>query len=483
MCDGVIILGLGPGAPEQLTLEAWHILEASDELYVRTAQHPVIPHLPATLRVRSFDHLYEELPTSEAIYTAIAQEVVRLGQRPQGVVYGVPGHAWMVEATVPRIQRLAEEERLPLRIVAGLSFLEPTLAALRVDGLESLQLLNGADLAHRLTPPVNPDHPVLIGQLYSGPVASQIKRTLMALYPDRHPVTLVRAAGTGEERVWQVPLYELDRQQELDHLVSCYLPPLPQPSSPQALQEIVSRLRAPDGCPWDRAQTHVSLRPQLLEETYEVLEALDSGDPQRIEEELGDLLLQIVLHQQIATEAGEFRPPEMIGHLMDKLIRRHPHVFGDSKVEGPQEVLRNWEAIKRQEREASGEPEKSMLDGVARSLPALARAQALQERAARVGFDWKNVDGVMKKVEEELTELRAAKGADEEEHEIGDVLFSLVNLARWLNGDAESSLRKVNDCFVARFKEIEARAGEQGRAITDYSLEELDAFWEAAKKR
>lgn len=482
MSRGIIILGLGPGALEHLTLEAWHILEASDEIYVRTAQHPVIPCLPTTLRVRSFDCLYEELPTFEAVYATIAQEVVRLGQRPQGVVYGVPGHPWMAEATVPRIQRLAEEARLSLRIVAGLSFVEPTLSALCIDGLEGLQLLDGTDLAHRLTPPVNPDHPVLIGQLYSRAVASQVKLTLMAFYPDEHPVTLVRAAGTSEERMWQVPLHELDRQQELDHLTSCYLPPLPQPGSPQALQEIVACLRAPNGCPWDRAQTHASLRSQLLEETYEVLEALDSNDSQSLKEELGDLLLQIALHQQIAMKEGEFRPPEVIGHLVEKLIRRHPHVFGESKVEGPEEVLRNWEAIKHRERETDRQVERSILGGVAPSLPALARAQALQERAARMSFDWKDVAGVLKKVEEELTELQSAKTARDQESELGDILFSLVNLARWLDVDAESALRKANDRFVTRFKEIEARAAEQGRAITDYSLDELDAFWEEAKR-
>ncbi len=191
--------------------------------------------------------------------------------------------------------------------------------------------------------------------------------------------------------------------------------------------------------------------------------------------------MQIALHQQIATEEGEFRPPEIISHLVEKLVRRHPHVFGDSKVEGPEEVLRNWEAIKRAEREVEGEAEKSVLDGVTHSLPALARAQALQERAARVGFDWKDVAGVLRKVEEELKEFQAAETARDQENEIGDLLFSLVNLARWLGVDAESALREANDRFVARFKEIEARAAEQGRAITDYSLEELDAFWEAAK--
>jgi len=481
MSRGIVILGLGPGAPEQLTLEAWHILEASEEIVLRTAQHPLIPHLPATLRVQSLDTLYEELPTFEAVYSAIAQEVVRLGQRAQGVVYGVPGHPWMAEATVPRIQRLAQEADLPLRIVTGLSFVEPTLAALRVDGLEGLQLLDGADLAHRLAPALNPDRPALIGQLYSPAVASQVKLTLMAVYPDEHPVTLVRAAGTDEERAWQVPLYELDRQREVDHLTSCYLPPLPQPGSPQALQEIVARLRAPDGCPWDREQTHASLRSELLEETYEVLEALDSGDPHRLKEELGDLLLEVALHLQIALEEGEFRPPEVIGHVVDKLIRRHPHVFGELEVAGREEVLRNWEFIKRQERETGGQVGRSMLDGVAASLPALARAQALQDRASRVGFDWEDVAGVLGKVEEELAEFRAAQTADEQKHEIGDLLFSLVNLARWLDVDAESALREANDRFTARFKKVEARAAEQGRALTEYSLDELDAFWQVAK--
>ena len=481
MSHGIIILGLGPGDLEQITLEAWHILETSDEIYLRTAQHPLISCLPTTLRVHSFDSLYEELPTFEAVYDAIAQEVVRLGQRPQGVVYGVPGHPWMGEATVPRIHRLAEEAHLPLRSVAGLSFVEPTLTALHIDGLEGLQLLDGAELAHQLTPSINPDRPALIGQLYSRAIASQVKLTLMALYPDEHPVVLVRAAGTGEERVWRVPLYELDQQQEVDHLTSCYLFPLSQSGSFQALQEIVARLRAPDGCPWDQVQTHASLRSQLLEETYEVLEALDGDDPRQLKEELGDLLLHIVLHQQIAMEEGEFRSPEVVGHVVEKLIRRHPHVFTELEVAGTEEVLRNWESIKRGERESSGEGEKSILDGVSRSLPALARALALQERASRVGFDWQDVEGVLRKVGEELVEFQGAKTAGDQKAEIGDILFSLVNLARWLDVDAESTLREANDRFTARFKAIEARAAEQGRALTDVSLDELDALWEAAK--
>jgi len=483
MSQGIVILGLGPGAPGQITLEAWRILEASEEIYVRTRRHPVIPHLPPGLKVHSFDHLYDALPTSEAIYEAISQEVIALGRRPQGVIYGVPGHPWMAEATVPRIQQLAEAAGLPLRVISGLSFLEPTLSALHIDGLDGLQLLDGIDLAHRLTPPVNPDRPALIGQLYSRTVASQVKLTLMTLYPDDHPVTLVRAAGTSEEQKWQVPLHELNRQRELDHLVSCYLPPLPRPGSFQSLQELVARLRSPEGCPWDRQQTHASLRPHLLEETYEVLEALDSEDPQHLKEELGDLLLQIALHQHIAMEAEEFRPSEVVTYLLDKLIRRHPHVFGGLAVEGAEEVLLNCELIKRQEREDEGAGERSTLEGVTPSLPALSRAQALQERAARVGFDWRDVEGVWRKVEEELAELQAARTPQDREDEMGDLLFSLVNLARWMGVDAESALRRANSRFTARFQEMETRAARQGRTLTDYSLDELDALWEAAKGR
>jgi tetrapyrrole methylase family protein/MazG family protein len=387
----------------------------------------------------------------------------------------------MAEATVLPIRRQAEEARIPVRIVAGLSFLEPTLAALQVDGLEGLQLLDGVDMAQRLTPGVIPDQPILIGQLYGPAVASQVKLTLMAEFPDEHPVCLVRAAGTSAERVWDVPLYELDRQKDMDHLTTCYVPPLTSPGSLQALQEVVAKLRAPDGCPWDRDQTHSSLRSGLLEETYEVLEALDSDDPRQLKEELGDMLLQVVLHQQIAVEEGEFRPSEVIGHLVGKLVRRHPHVFGELEVDGSEEVLRNWEAIKRLEREDRSTEQKSVLDGVVEALPALARAQALQERASRVGFDWADVAGVIEKVEEEIAEFRDADAPNEKACEIGDLLFSLVNLARRVGVDSESVLREANERFVRRFKGVEAQVAAQNRVLTDCTLDELDGYWETAK--
>ena len=267
------------------------------------------------------------------------------------------------------------------------------------------------DLAAAHHPPLDPDHPVLIGQVSGLRLASDIKLTLMNTYPDDHPVTLVQAAGTEDAALSTFPLLELDRDQPVDHLTSVYVPPLPHVSGLPAFQETVARLRAPGGCPWDQEQTHQSLRPSLLEEAYEVLAALDAEDVYqdgKLCEELGDLLMQIVMHVQIATEQGAFQFGDVIGRIDAKLKRRHPHVFDDLEVQDTHDVLRNWEAIKATERAEEGNAHHSRLDSVPAILPALARAQALGDRAARTGFDWPDIAGVLDKVREELAELHAS---------------------------------------------------------------------------
>ncbi|MGB9594378.1 MAG: nucleoside triphosphate pyrophosphohydrolase, partial [Anaerolineae bacterium] len=319
----------------------------------------------------------------------------------------------------------------------------------------------------------------LLAQLYSRDLAAEAKLTLMNQYPDEHPVVLVGAAGTPRQRVVELPLYEIDRQAWVDHLTSLYIPPLPQPGGMESFQETIAHLRAPDGCPWDREQTHQTLRTNLLEEAYEALEAIDRDDADALMEELGDLLLQIVLHAQIATDEGEFRMPDVIAHIDAKLKRRHPHVFGDVKVSGAAEVTVNWEEIKREERNHADH--RSMLDGVPRTLPALSQAQDYQSRVARVGFDWPDIEGVRRKIAEELQELAEAQTAEEREGEMGDLLFAVVNLARWLGVDAESALRRANARFARRFAAMERRCAESGRTLADLTPDEQDALWEAAK--
>jgi MazG family protein len=249
------------------------------------------------------------------------------------------------------------------------------------------------------------------------------------------------------------------------------------------LVEIMSRLRGENGCPWDREQTSESIKPYLVEETYEVLEAIDEQDPAKLREELGDLMLQIVFHAQMAEEAGTFKIADVLAGINDKLRRRHPHVFGDVKAETSQEVLFNWEQIKKAERQkVNGQA--SLLDGVPRELPALLRAHRLQEKASRVGFDWKEAHEVLLKVEEEFAELRTAmegQVAEQVEAELGDLLFSLVNLSRFLAVNPEEALRKTIARFISRFRYIEEELSRRGRSLRQATLQELDALWAEAK--
>ena len=248
-------------------------------------------------------------------------------------------------------------------------------------------------------------------------------------------------------------------------------------SSFEAFRKIIARLRSPTGCPWDRKQTHESLKPYLIEEAYEVIQALDKGDHQKLCEELGDLLLQIGLHAQIAAEAGEFDISDVIRGINEKLIRRHPHVFGDLEVKRADEVPFLWEELKRKEGKKG-----SILDSVPREMPALARSQLLQERAARVGFDWERVEGVLDKVAEEVQELKEAESPLQKASEFGDLLFALANYARWIGIDLEAALRSANEKFYRRFTKMEELCRKRGLSMEKLSLEELDALWEEAKK-
>lgn len=249
------------------------------------------------------------------------------------------------------------------------------------------------------------------------------------------------------------------------------------------LVEIMARLRAPGGCPWDREQTHKSIKPYLIEEAYEVAEAIEDDDPDELRKELGDLLLQVVFHAQMANEAGRFDITEVVAGINDKMVRRHPHVFADTTVADSDEVLRNWAKIKAEERQ--GTADTSAIAGVPRSLPALLRAHRVGEKASHVGFDWTSAAGAMAKVEEELAELRAATAvADpgEIEAEVGDVLLAVTSVARHLGVHAEEALQRANDRFDRRFREVERLLQESGKSFDDTPADELDRLWQRAKQ-
>jgi tetrapyrrole methylase family protein/MazG family protein len=480
--QGITLLGLGPGDADLLTREAWQLLESSTEIYLRTRQHPLVASLPGNLQIHSFDDLYETAETFDAIYERIIERVLELGRRPQGVVYAVPGHPFIAEATSPEIARRARREGLPVQVVAGLSFMEPVFTALGLDPYPQTALIDALELAANHVPPFPPSAPALIAQLYSKQVASDVKLILMAHYPDEHPVILVHAAGTSAEKIENLALYEIDRSPEIGLLTALYIPALGRDTSFEAFQEIIARLRAPDGCPWDRKQTHQTLRSYLLEEAYEVIAALDADDPREMQEEFGDLILQIVLHAQIAAEYGEFTMADVLKTVNNKIVRRHPHVFGELKIHDAEGVLVNWERLKAEERAENGKSAASALDGVALALPALSQAMEYLRRAARVGFDWPDVQGAIGKLEEELAEAYQAETLTERNLEIGDLLFTVANLARWYDVDPESALREANQRFRKRFAFLEAAAQEQGRLLSELSLEEMLVLWSLSKR-
>ena len=247
----------------------------------------------------------------------------------------------------------------------------------------------------------------------------------------------------------------------------------------ETLVDIIARLRGPDGCPWDREQTHASLREALLEECYEVLEALDEGDVKKLGEELGDLIMQVVFHAQIAAEAGQFAIGDVIRNINTKLVQRHPHVFGSLKVKDADEVLANWDELKKKERGS----DTSILDNVPKQLPALSYSQEIQSRAARAGFDWENIEGIIDKLVEEVREFKQADNSERRALEFGDLLFTLVNLARWLGIDSESTLREANRKFYQRFSYMEEVCRKRGVNFAELSFDKQNALWDEAKRK
>ncbi len=479
--SGITMIGLGPGHPDQLTLQAWQTLQAAQEVYLRTSQHPTVAGFPDGLVVHSFDHIYDEEEDFAQVYARIVAEVLELGKRSEGVLYAVPGHPYVAETTCPEIAKQAAEAGIPVTVIEGLSFLEPTFTALGQDPLPHTALVDALELASGYHPAFPPDAPAVVAQLYSRMLAGEVKITLMSQYPDEHEVMLVHAAGTPDELIETLPLYEIDQSEHIGLLTSLYIPPLGDFTSFEGFQALIAHLRAPEGCPWDREQTHQTLRANLLEEAYEAVDAIDTDDPVSMQEEFGDLLLQVVLQSQIAAEYGEFSMADVIRGIHTKLIHRHPHVFGDADFGDAQTVIKNWERIKAAEREENGEKEKGVLDGVSTAMPALSVADLYQKRAARVGFDWPDIDGVYAKLMEEIEELQTAQTDEDRAEEFGDLLFALVNLARWFNVDAESALRETNTKFRTRFSKIEAEARLGGKTPSDMTLEEMDEIWEKAK--
>ena len=447
----------------------------TDCIFSPIPQHPALQRVKDNVRLELIDiNQNDAAQTAEAIFD-LANSFE--------MVYVTMGGIFVEDAVARELLKLSRKRSLDIEVIPDISIMD--YAGMVLDSSENL-LCNATDLysvCKRSVPSFPSGGATAISLLYHSSNIAKLKTILLNQYPADHPIIVI-----GYDADWnfldvRTCLDKIDAI-ELPHFpVACYFNALDENSSFESFQEIVARLRAPDGCPWDREQTHSSLRQHLLSETYEVLAALDAQSVPAMREELGDLLLQIVLHAQIAFESGEFRMGDVIREINRKLVRRHPHVFGEIDAHDANAVLVNWEKIKEAERKEKGKiTQNGLLDGVSRALPALAQAQEYQERAARVGFDWTEIQGVIDKFNEEIGEVQSAATAEEREKELGDLLFAAVNLIRWYESDAESALRNSNMRFYNRFNHVLKRVKEEGLSINDLSLQEMDVFWNEAKR-
>ena len=456
MTATVVVVGLGPGDPGLVSTAALDAIAAHPRRFVRTTRHPSAFLVePAT----SFDDLYERAESMDEVYEGIVSRLVASAQA-EAVVYAVPGSPYVAERTVDLLRARSDVD---VSVVPSMSFLDLAWDRIGIDPVVAgVRLVDG----HRFEEmTAGETGPFLVSQCDTKMVLSDIKLAL----DDGPSVVVLQRLGLPDEHVASIDWADLDRSFEADHLTSIYIPALATPVAAeiQKFVDLVRDLRA--RCPWDREQTHTSLARHLVEETYEVLDAIaafDRGEGyEHLEEELGDLLFQVVFHATLAAEAGEFEMADVARGIHDKLVDRHPHLYGPPGTEVP-----NWEEAKRTEK-----GRESVMDGLAGGLPSLLHAWKVQSKAASVGFDWRRADEVWPKVQEELAELQAAATAAEQTDELGDVLFTVVNLARHLRVDPELALRAAAKKFETRFRAMELLARERNVAIDD-------ALWDEVKE-
>jgi tetrapyrrole methylase family protein/MazG family protein len=481
----VSIVGLGPGPADWLTAAATARLHTPGaRIFVRTRHFPSLGQLLSGLAWESFDALYEQAASLEDVHTVMAGQLLEAGEE---VVLAVPGDGAVGEAVLDRLRAGGAA----VEIVPGIGSGVAAIAAANLPAADGAQMVEATSLGGsgvELLVELNPRWPAVVTGVYSPGIASDVKLALQRVYPPEHDLSVVHHPGLADERVSRVPLADVDRvRMDFDHLTHVVVPPVVgfvPTGSAHSLRAIIARLRAPVvGCPWDLEQTHRSLIPYVIEEAYEVVDAIEDDDSGGLCDELGDVLLQVVLHAELADQAGEFEWNDVVRAVSEKLVRRHPHVFGEVQVSGASEVVRNWDQIKRAERVDEPVPT-SALDGVAKSLPQLKRAAELSRKASKAGFEWPTREGTLDKVREELGELLEANSLAERREELGDVLWILAKLA-WDDGfDPEEALRAANRKFAMRFAAMEQIAAERNwPSLAGQPIAELQSAWTEAKRR
>ena len=457
--------------PKTLTRAAWDAISCAETLYLQTTEHPSAkPVLEAGLAFVSMDELYETAEDFDALNDAIAERLSSGGD----CVYAVMGDGCF--AQLPAIEKTAKKRGFRVDVLPGVSYAKAAFPAVQ-DAL--------VFTARTLPKRVDPSVPLCVQELDNPIIAGEVKLALSEIYPDEWPVTLATLQPDGHYAFRTFPLSELDRRRALFAGSVLYVKPASFEERTRYgyydLVAVMQRLRAPGGCPWDREQTHESLKGDLIEECYELNDAIDEQDDAHIVEELGDVLMDVVFHSVIADEQGRFNENDVADGIVKKMIYRHPHVFGTEKAESSADVLKRWDELKQKEK--NQKTQKEVLCAVPKRFPALMRAGKVQKRARKVGFDWNDADEALPKVYEELEELKAAmRGEGDLPEEAGDLLFAVVNVVRLLGLDCEQILHDASDKFIARFGRMEELAAADGKTLSDLPLSIQDKYWEKAKK-
>ena len=478
----ISIIGLGPGNKDALTIGALETLKECERVYIRTEKHPTVDFIRTLgLNIVSFDDKYENAISFDEIYNLIVEDLICAYEQYGSIVYAVPGHPLVAEKSVSLLIDFCKSKNIEFEVLPAVSFIDAVIESLNIDPVGGLKVIDAFEVKHHVH---DRRCGTIITQVYNRFIASEVKLWLLQYYNDESEIYFVRSAGIkGEEVIRKIPIFEIDRQDDVDYLTSLYIPKDKNIKDFNDLIEIIDILRSENGCPWDREQTHESLKKCLIEETYEVLEAIDQKDEEMLVEELGDVLLQVIFHARLGKEDGYFDIYDVVKGICEKMIYRHPHVFGDRKLNTSEEVLETWDKIKKNEK--SYEMYVDELKHIAKSMPALMRAEKVQKKASKVGFDWEEAQGAINKVLEEVEEVKDVYKGDNKAkilEEVGDLIFSVVNVARLLDIEPEFALHCTIEKFIKRFEYMEKQAIERGEDLSNMSLCEMDLLWNEAKK-
>lgn len=477
----IYVIGLGPGSVDDLTLGAISRINNKNKNFLRTEKHPAIEYFHEnSINYETFDYLYEREDEFKDVYKTIVDSLMEELALGEDINYFVPGNPLVAEKTV----EILLEKKIDIELITGMSFIDPLIMSVKRDPINGLKIVDGTEFDFSMAD-INLD--IIVTQVYNKRIISDIKLIISEIYGDEHEVYIIDSAGIkNKEKIDKTPIYEMDRIDEIGYLTTIYIPKIENKKifDFNDVIHIMKRLRGEDGCPWDAKQSHESLRKCLIEEAYELVSAIDSGVVEDIIEELGDVLLQVVFHSEIALDEGDFSLIDVTTGLCNKLIYRHPNVFLEEKVVNSEEVVYNWDRLKDLQQGFKTIDEK--INHIA-SLPSSIKSFKTQEIAAKFGFDWETINGPLEKIKEEYEEILEVLDSSEVdfrrlEEEIGDLFFAVVNLARFAKVDPEVSMNRANNKFIERFKFMERKCIENKQNLKDLNLDQMQVLWDLAKK-